>query len=350
MADLAEHGDMIAHAEARATVPSMSAQPTTPAPTLVLSRRDLEPLCTMTMALEAVEEAFLAHGQGVARMPSKVYLALPEHHGDFRAMPAFLAGAAGVKWVNSHPENPKRFGLPSVTGVYILSDPATAQPLAIMDATLLTAMRTGAAAGVATRYLYGRAPRSIGFVGCGVQARPLLAAHRAQWADLQILCADVLPAAAERFAAEVGGRVATLEEASAADVVNTSTPSYTPVVRRAWIRAGTHVNAIGADGPGKQELDGKILHDARVFVDDLDQATHSGEVNVPLHHGDYSQTQLAGTLGEVVAGRLPARPGDHGETITVFDSTGLAIQDVALARRLYQAARERGVGTSLQLV
>jgi alanine dehydrogenase len=183
-----------------------------------------------------------------------------------------------------------------------------------------------------------------------VQARPLLAAHRAQWPEVEVLCADVVPAAAQAFAAEVGGRVVSVEEAAGADVVNTSTPSPKPVVERAWIQKGAHVNAMGADGPGKQELDGKILHEARVFVDDLEQAIHSGEVNVPLHHGEYSRLQLAGTLGEVIAGKLPARPGDAAQTITIFDSTGLAIQDVALARRLYLAARERGVGHAIALV
>jgi ornithine cyclodeaminase/alanine dehydrogenase len=343
MTDLAQHRPMMPRARASATVAAMP-------PTLVLSRKDLDPLCTRPLALEAVEEAFLAHGLGTARMPSKVYLSLPEHNGDFRAMPAFLAGAAGVKWVNSHPDNPRKHGLPSVTGVYILSDPATAQPLAIMDATLLTAMRTGAAAGVASKYLLGRAPRTVGFVGCGVQARPLLAAHRAQWPDVEVLCADLSPAAAERFAAEVGGRVVPVAEAAGADVVNTSTPSTVPVVKREWVKAGAHINAIGADGPGKQELEAGLLTASRVFVDDMDQATHSGEVNVPLHHGEYSQAQLAGTLGDVIAGKLPARPGDVASTITIFDSTGLAIQDVALARRLYDAARAKGVGVSLQLV
>jgi alanine dehydrogenase len=318
--------------------------------TLVLTRKELAPLCTMTMALEAVEEAFAAHGHGRARMPPKVYLPLPEYRGDFRAMPAFLDGAAGVKWVNSHPDNPRKHGLPAVTGLFILSDPDSAQPLAIMDATLLTAMRTGAAAGLATRVLLGRAPRSVGFVGCGVQARYLLAAHRTQWSDLDILCADAVSAAAQAFAAEVGGRAVSVAEAAAADVVNTSTPSTTPVVERGWVRPGAHVNAMGADGPGKQELDPRLLVEARVFVDDLAQATHSGEINVPLHDGAYAPAQLAGTLGDVVAGKLPARPGDAASTITIFDSTGLAIQDVALARRLYRAARERGVGTALELV
>src|SRR5512144_1047045 len=129
-------------------------------PTRILTRGDVARLCTMEMALDAVEVAFAAHGRGETRMPVKVYLPLPEHAGDFRAMPAYFSGAAGVKWVNSHPQNPARHKLPAVMGVYILSDPATARPLAIMDATLLTAFRTGAAAGVATKHLYPGAPRS----------------------------------------------------------------------------------------------------------------------------------------------------------------------------------------------
>src|SRR5262245_32311643 len=175
-------------------------------PTRILTRADVARLLTMEMALEAVEEAFAAHGRGTARMPVKVYLPLPEHAGDFRAMPAFMAGAAGVKWVNSHPENPARHGLPSVMGVYILSDPATAAPLAVMDATLLTAYRTGAAAAVATKYCAARAPRTVGLVGCGVQARVLVEAHRALFgADLELVMADAVPAAAEALARELGG-------------------------------------------------------------------------------------------------------------------------------------------------
>ncbi|MEO0815163.1 MAG: ornithine cyclodeaminase family protein, partial [Myxococcota bacterium] len=121
--------------------------------TLILTRAQLESIATMPMALEAVEEAFRLMAEGGAEMPAKVYLELPEHHGDFRAMPARLGTRAGLKWVNSHPENPTRHGLPSVIGLYVLSDPATALPLAIMDGTSLTALRTGAAAGVASRYL-----------------------------------------------------------------------------------------------------------------------------------------------------------------------------------------------------
>jgi alanine dehydrogenase len=238
-------------------------------------------------------------------------------------------------------------------GVYILSDPATAVPLAVMDATLLTAFRTGAAAAVATKYCAPRAPRSVGLVGAGVQARVLHDAHRALFgAAFEVLVADVVPAAAEKLAQELGARVATVAEASACDVVCTSTPSRKPVVFREWLRPGAHVNAMGADAPGKQELDGRILLDARVFVDDLEQASHSGEINVPLHDGALRSEQLAGTIGQVVAGLVKARSaGDAGaHELTVFDSTGLAIQDVALAKRLHDAAMSAGVGLDVDLV
>jgi ornithine cyclodeaminase/alanine dehydrogenase len=319
--------------------------------TRILTRDDVSRLCTMELALDAVETAFAAHGRGEARMPVKVYLPLPEHAGDFRAMPSYLGGAAGVKWVNSHPLNPARHGLPSVMGVYILSDPDTARPLAVMDATLLTAFRTGAAAGVATRHLHPGAPRTLGFVGCGVQSRYLHMAHRTLFSGLEVLAADVVPAAAARFAREVGGRAVSIAEAAGCDVVCTSTPSRAPVVACAMVRPGAHVNAMGADAPGKQELETELVVAARVFVDDLEQATESGEVNVPLHDGALTRSALAGTLGDVIVGRVAARPpGAEATTITIFDSTGLAVQDLALARVLYAAAIERGIGQDVALV
>jgi ornithine cyclodeaminase/alanine dehydrogenase len=201
---------------------------------------------------------------------------------------------------------------------------------------------------VATRHLGGGKPRTVGFSGTGVQARYLLAAHRGYFEGFEVLVADVLPEAAERFAAEAGGRAVSLAEAAACDVVNTATPSRQPVVLEGWLRQGAHVNAMGADAPGKQELATSLVLGARVFVDDLHQATHSGEVNVPLHEGALTEHQLAGTLGEVVAGLKPARP--QGNETTIFDSTGLAVQDVALARRAYEAALAAGVGIDLPLV
>lgn len=311
--------------------------------TLLLSRSDVRALLSMEAAIVAVESAFRAHGEGRAQMPPKVYLELDEYHGDLRAMPAYVDGAAGVKWVNSHPENPARFGLPSVMGMYILTDPATALPLAVLDATLLTAVRTGAAAAIASKYLCPRPPRTIGFIGCGVQARTLLEAHRAVFGDtFDVLCADVSGEAASRFAAEARGRVATIQEASGCDVVNASTPARAPVVERAWVADGAHINAMGADAHGKQELDPALLTQGRVVIDDWEQASHSGEINVPLAQGLLRREDIHATLGEILAGKRPAR---EDARVTVFDSTGLAVQDVALARVIHAAAREHGKGT-----
>lgn len=315
--------------------------------TRILTQSEVRSLLSMAAAVPAVEAAFAAHGRGETQMPVKVYLDLPRLDGDFRAMPAYFDGSAGVKWVNAHPHNPERFGLPTVMGTYILSDPASARPLAILDATYLTAARTGAAAAVAAKHLARPRPRSIGFVGCGVQARTMLAALRTLYDGFEVLGADRAAAAAERFAAEVGGRAVSIEEAAGCDIVNTATPSRLPVVRRDWIRPGAHINAMGADAHGKQELEGAILLDAKVVVDDWEQAGESGEVNVPLEQGLFEADHIHATLGAICAGLKTGRANE--EEITVFDSTGLAVQDVAIARLVYARAEEQDSGLTVDL-
>jgi ornithine cyclodeaminase/alanine dehydrogenase len=317
--------------------------------TLILTQVEVRSVLTMESAVEAVEEAFAAFGRGETQMPAKVYLDLSKYDGDFRAMPAYASGSAGVKWVNSHPENPHRYGLPTVQGIYILSDPATAVPLALMDATYLTAARTGAAAGVASKYLARGDARSVGLIGCGVQAHTALAALRVALAgDLEVVAHDRESEIAEAFAAEIGGRAGSAEEASGCDVVCTSTPSREPVVERAWIRPGTHINALGADGPGKQELEIAILEDAKIVIDDLHQAEGGGEINVALSCGALRLDDLYGSLGEVITGLKPGRESE--DEITVFDSTGLAIQDVAVARIVYEQAKARGLGREVDFL
>ena len=315
--------------------------------TLVLGGAEIEKILTMELAIPAVERAFAAHGRGEAVMPTKLYLPIEKFAGDFRAMPSLLGDAAGVKWVNMHPENPKRFRLPAVMGVYILSDPETAFPLAVMDGTRLTAYRTGAAAAVASKYLAVTSPATVGFIGCGVQARTLLAAHRAQFGGFRAIMADASSEAAERFAKEAGGFVGSMDQAGSCDIICTSTPSRAPILFRSYVGISTHINAMGADAPGKQELDPRLLHDATVVLDDLAQATESGEVNVPLHSGTYRREQIYGTLGEIVAGKKTGRVGTE---LTIFDSTGLAIQDLALARLIFDEARQRGLGIDVDLI
>ena len=166
--------------------------------------------------------------------------------------------------------------------------------------------------------------------------------------SFELLAADLNEAAARQFADESGGRVVSVAEAATCPVICIATPSSTPVIQRAWVRPGTHINAMGADGPGKQELDPNILLAARIIVDEPEQSLHGGELNVPVEQGLLSAVNIAATLGDVIAGRAVGRssPAD----ITVFDSTGLAIQDVALAAAIYERARQQGVGQSVQLV
>lgn len=315
--------------------------------TLILTRADVEQVATMELAVRAVERAFAGFGRGEAEMPPKVYLPIEDHDGDFRAMPARLGESAGIKWVNVHAQNRKRFGLPTVMAVYVLNDPANAFPLAIMDGTLLTALRTGAAAAVASKYLAAGPPKTVGFIGCGAQAYTLHGTHRVVFDSFESLAYDRNPSTAQRFANEVGARVVTLEEAAGADIVCTATPSRAPFVEASWVRPGAHINAMGADAPGKRELTTETLARAKVYIDDIHQASGSGEINVPLASGELALDELAGTLGEVVAGKMP-RPG--ADATTVFDSTGLAVQDLSLARAIFDVASARSLGQEVDLI
>lgn len=311
--------------------------------TLILSRSDVERLASMPLALEAVEDAFLAMTEGRASMPSKVYLDVPEHDGDFRAMPAKLEGSAGVKWVNSHPENPKRHGLPAVLGLYVLSDPQTALPMAVLDGTALTAKRTGAAAGIASKYLARADSQSLALIGAGVQAKYFLDAHRVLFQGIEVLVADIDHRRAEAFAERHAVRATSTEEAAGADIVCIATPSREPVVRAQWVLPSAHINAMGADAPGKRELAVEILKRAAIYVDEFEQAEHSGEINVALRAGDVHRDDILGTLGDVIAGRIARDRSSH--PLSVFDSTGLAVQDLALAQRVVAKA-DRDADTS----
>lgn len=317
--------------------------------TLVLTRREIESLVTMREAINAVEEAFRLYATSKALMPPKVYLTLEE--GDFRAMPSALMGYAGVKWVNSHPKNPEK-GFPTVMAVYVLSDPSSGFPLAIMDATFLTSLRTGAASGVAMKFLARKNSRVFGFVGCGKQAIFQLLAVKELFKPEIVKAFDVSREAYENFEnfckkEGIECRFAQLNEVCDCEVLTTTTPSTKPVVKNEWIKEGIHINAIGADAPGKQELEIEILKRAKIVVDDIEQALHGGEVNVAYSAGLIGRENIYATLGEVVAG---TKRGREGNEITIFDSTGLAIQDLAVAKIVYHKAIREGVGRRIELV
>ncbi len=316
--------------------------------TLLLTRNQVKELLDIKEVIAAVKEAFVALMAGKAVMPPKAYLTLDR--GDFRAMPAVLPGAAGLKWVNVHPENRAR-GLPTVMAVTIYNDPETGYPLAVMDATETTACRTGAAAAIAARYLARRDSRSLGIIGAGSQAYTQIQAHTALFDIDRINVFDLSQTAVEtliKIMPDQPIRSSSLEEAAASDIVCTLTPSRAPFFKKEWIRPGTHINAVGADAKGKEELEPSILKDALVVVDDIEQARNAGEINVPVSQGIYSTEELYATLGELVAGQKPGRADD--KTVTVFDSTGIAIEDLAVAKLVYKKARQSGKYTSVDFI
>jgi len=264
-------------------------------------------------------------------MPPKVYITLPE--GDFRTMPAYLPSLAiaGVKIVNVHPGNPAK-GFPTVMALTVILDIDTGQPTAVINATRLTDMRTGAAGAVAAKYLSARKEIVLGVIGTGRQAQAQVTAISRELKIRQINIWSRNPDHVRKFAdrfMEFPCVASSLEKTCDCDVLVTTTPSRSPIIRSEWIHPGTHINAIGADAPGKEELDPSLLRRSQVFVDDPAQAIHSGEINVPISNGTYRATDIAGTLGEVVIGRKTRAGVD---TITIFDSTGLAIQDLAIAK------------------
>jgi len=317
-------------------------------PTLLLDRNAVKTLIMMSDVIRVVEEAFRMWGEGRGRMPAKTYLSL--ERGDFRAMPAALPGSAGMKWVNVHPQNPSH-GLPSVMAILIYNDPETGYPLAIMDATEITAYRTGAAAAIASKYLARRDSQIIGILGAGFQAHTQILAHAELFNPVSINVFDVSKAAVDRLMnglPQFSIRNCSIQEAVASDIVCTLTPSHSPIVKREWINPGCHINAVGADAPGKQELEPSILKEAIVVVDDMKQASSSGEINVAIQKGIYNIREVYGTLAELVAGKKKGR--NNNGAITVFDSTGIAVEDIAVAKLLFEKAQQAGRYPAIDLV
>lgn len=287
--------------------------------------------------LEAIDRtrlAFSRYASGYWTMPAKVYLDSPPH-GDFRAMPALGDGFALLKWVTSFPANGSR-GLPVVTGALLLSDSDTGELLAIVDCASITSLRTGAAAALSAQVLAASDARSVGIIGSGVNgawaARCLAAAGYGPG-----VCADVYPEAAAALAAQLDWRVGDRTEAAAQQIVVTVTPGSEPVVMSSDLRDGQHVAALGADARGKAELEPEALGRCRLFCDEWEQASAGGELCGGVEAGLVSRDRVT-QLGDVLHGDAEGRRSD--DEITLFDSTGLAIQDLGIATAVYAAWRD----------
>ncbi len=325
---------------------------------LLLTRADVESALTMDDAIAAVEEAFRQQQLGGVQLPLRTPIRIPHYHGLVLFMPAYIGGqldALGMKVVTVYPDNPARHNLPTILATVLLNDPRTGQLIAIMDGAYLTAMRTGAASGVATKYLARPDARVVGIFGAGVQARTQLMAMCAVRPISEARVYDPVPEVADKFCAEMAARhKITVRRVSdprdavvGCDIVITATTSKEPVFAGAWLELGTHINGIGSHSLDARELDTEAVRRARVVVDLRSAAlAEAGDLVIPINAGELSADHIYAELGEIVAGK-PGRSNE--QEITLFKSVGLAIQDVATAMRVYELARRKGIGQEVNL-
>jgi alanine dehydrogenase len=326
--------------------------------TLILGRSDMIGLVTPAEYVERVEQAYRMHGEGRYVMDPKAHIVLDKYPGEWEAMPSYIEEpeAAACKWVSIREQNRDRFGLPTVFSILVYTHPETGFPLAICDGSYHTVQRTGASAAVSAKWLARPDSKVLAIVGAGHMAEGAVETCNEvfEWDEVRVWSRS--RATLDGFAARYDGRFAfrlrtstNLEDVvPGADVVVTVTPAREPIVRDDWIAPGTHVAAVGADKPGDQELDPRILQRARIFVDDIRQCRTDGEINVPLAQGTITVDAIAGEIGEVVAGKKQGRTSP--DEVTVFDSTGIALQDSATVPLEYERAVAAGVGIEKKMI
>jgi alanine dehydrogenase len=326
--------------------------------TLILSRADMMGLVTPAEYVACVEQAYRMHGEGRCYMDPKGHIVLDKYPGEWEAMPSYIEEpeAAACKWVSIREQNRERFDLPTVFSILIYTHPETGFPLAICDGSYHTVMRTGAAAAVSAKWLARADSKVLAIVGAGHMAEGAIETCNEvfEWEEVRVWSRSERTLAG--FAAKYDGRfefaVRTSTELGdavrGADVVVTVTPARGPIVLDAWIGPGTHVAAVGADKSGDQELDPRIVQRARIFVDDLRQCRTDGEINVPLAQGIISERDIAGEIGQVIAGKIDGRTSD--DEVTLFDSTGIALQDSATVPLEVERARAAGVGIEKKMI
>lgn len=330
--------------------------------TLVLTEKDVRKLLTMEEVMGAVELAFAEKSLKRVQLPQKQYVFYERYNGDLRTMQSYLEGLdiSTVKVVSVHPENRVKNNLPTVVATLLVIDPRNGVPIAIMGGSWITDIGTGAAGGVAAKHLAIKAPKTVGLVGAGAQAKTQLRAILTVYGKLaEVRVWSRTKETRETFIKEMehvcAGKVDKIEAVEEAEdavkgseLLVTATSSKAPLVMDDWISPGMHINCMGADAPGRQELDPAILKRARIVVDDKEQASYSGEINVPLSQGKLKPKDIWGELGEIVAGLKKGRTS--GDEITVFVSTGLAIQDAVTANIAYKNAMARRIGQTVEVI
>jgi alanine dehydrogenase len=327
--------------------------------TLILSRTDMMGLLEPKEYNDRVEHAYRMHGEGRYYMEPKGHIVLDKYPGEWEVMPSYIEEpeAAACKWVSIREENRAKFDLPTVFSILIYTHPETGFPLAICDGSYHTVMRTGSAAAVSAKHLARPDSTTLAIVGAGNMAEGVLATCNEVfawedvrvWSRSQTTLDDFVAAQQPKYEGfEIRASTNLEEVVRGADVVVTVTPARGPIVEDGWIGEGTHIAALGADKKGDQELDPRILARARTFVDDIRQCRTDGEINVPLSEGIISEGDIVGEIGQVVAGKLEGRTSEGD--VTVFDSTGFALQDSATVPLEYERALAAGVGIEKKMI
>jgi ornithine cyclodeaminase len=326
----------------------------------IIATEDVRKLVPMASAIEIVKQAMAQLSAGDAAVPMRTQLEVTQHRGVTLFMPAYLAATdqLGLKIVSVFPRNLER-GIPTIHALITVVDAATGQPTAVMNGTFLTAMRTGAVSGVATELLARPDAVVAAIFGAGVQGRTQLEAVCEVRDIKRVLVFDTNRASAEAYAKEMrtlGGRIpndialaaSPREALEPADIVCTTTTAIEPVFEDTTLKPGTHINAVGAFTPDTREIPAETVQRARLFVDSREACwAEAGDLIIPRDNGLISENDVVAELGELVAGTKPGR--SNREEITLFKSVGNAVQDVAVASRVFGQATELGLGTELEV-
>jgi len=323
---------------------------------LLLSRKEIEEILPPKEVIKAVEDSYRELGLKTAIVPPRIRIDMESYNGNILVMPAYLTGmgALGTKLVTTHLENSK-FNLPTVMGTIILNDPKTGVPMAILDGTYITAMRTGAAGAVAAKYLSREDSSTVTIIGTGVQGRSQLICLCEVRQIKKVFAFDVDAKRCEQYVGEMKKRIDAevvktdnLQEAvRQSDIVVTATPSSDPIIKGDWVLEGCHVTGIGSHSPDARELDENVITKASKIVLDTWDAKKVGDIAYPISKGLLKEEDIYSDIGTIVAGKKPGRTSP--KEITIFKSVGTAVADVSTALRTYQLAQKRRVGKSVNL-
>ena len=333
----------------------------------VLSKEDIMKVVEMKPVIECVEEVYTLKSQGDTVVWPTTFYEFDPGHADMDIKSGYLKGAKifghkTVSWFGANKEK----GLPDLVGVIVVFDATTGAPIGILDGSYITGIRTGAAGAIGAKYLARPDSETLFVLGAGNQAAFQIAAMLTLFPGLKkIMVADMLnPENAEKFVKNLPKRLkdefgidmsgvvleanSNLEDAvPQADVIITVTPSREPVIRKEWVRPGTHFSCIGADMEGKEEIDPELYRNAVIFVDDKVHCMEAGETEIPLKKGVITEKDILGEIGDLILGKVEGRTSN--EQITIYDATGMALLDIAAGKAALDLAADKNLGTTAEL-